>query len=164
VFLRVCLVLLSSSYSACWILLLVWLEAIWPYYTRPDGFALTPHSALHTSMIMFKCLRGLPLLYILPTIALVLWYLVVVFNQLWDLLMATLLFRVIELRLGFVIHCSGWPRQLECFTRWFNLPLSLETFAQHLKTHLFGSAYSQQSKPIWVCITFCKVRHGDSVT
>ena len=40
----------------------------------------------------------------------------------------------------------------------------LDTFAKHLKTHLFGLAYSQQSTHFWVCITFCRVRHGDSVT
>ena len=33
-----------------------------------------------------------------------------------------------------------------------------------MKTHLFGLAYSRQSKHFWVCITFCRVRHGDSVT
>ena len=40
----------------------------------------------------------------------------------------------------------------------------LDTFAKHLKTHLFGLAYSRQSTHFWVCITFCRVRHGDSVT
>ena len=35
----------------------------------------------------------------------------------------------------------------------------LDTFAKHLKTHL-----SRQSTHFWVCITFCRVRHGDSVT
>ena len=39
VFLHVCLGLLPSSYSPCWILLFVWfwLEAIWSHYTRSDG-------------------------------------------------------------------------------------------------------------------------------
>ena len=41
---------------------------------------------------------------------------------------------------------------------------SLETFAKHLKTNLFGFTYSRQSTHSWVCITFCKVRHCDSVT
>ena len=41
---------------------------------------------------------------------------------------------------------------------------SLDTFAKHLKTHLFGIAYSRQGTHFWVCITFCRVRHGDSVT
>ena len=40
----------------------------------------------------------------------------------------------------------------------------LDTFAKHLKTHLFGLAYSRQGTHFWVCITFCRVRHGDSVT
>ena len=40
----------------------------------------------------------------------------------------------------------------------------IDTFAKHLKTHLFGLAYSRQSTHFWVCITFCRVRHGDSVT
>ena len=31
-------------------------------------------------------------------------------------------------------------------------------------SHLFGLAYSRQSTHFWVCITFCRVRHGDSVT
>ena len=40
----------------------------------------------------------------------------------------------------------------------------LDAFAKHLKTHLFGLAYSRQSMHFWVCITFFRVRHGDSVT
>ena len=40
----------------------------------------------------------------------------------------------------------------------------LDAFAKHLKTHLFGLAYSRQSTHFWVCITFCRVRHGDCVT
>ena len=40
----------------------------------------------------------------------------------------------------------------------------LDTFAKHLKTHLFGLAYSRQGTHFWVCVTFCRVRHGDSVT
>ena len=40
----------------------------------------------------------------------------------------------------------------------------LDTFAKHLKTHLFGLAYSRQGTHFWVCITFCRVWHGDSVT
>ena len=54
---------------------------------------------------------------------------------------------------------------------WNALPVNLrsssfglDTFAKHLKTHLFGLAYSRQSTHFWVCITFCRVRHGDSVT
>ena len=39
----------------------------------------------------------------------------------------------------------------------------LDTFAKNL-THLFGLAYSRQGTHFWVCITFCRVRHGDSVT
>ena len=33
----------------------------------------------------------------------------------------------------------------------------LDTFAKHLKTHLFGLAYSRQSMHFLVCITFCRV-------
>ena len=54
---------------------------------------------------------------------------------------------------------------------WIALPVGLrsssfglDTFAKHLKTHLFGLAYSRQGTHVWVCITFCRVRHGDSVT
>ena len=43
---------------------------------------------------------------------------------------------------------------------------SLDTFAKHLKNTSirFSVSYSRQSTHFWVCITFCKVRHGDSVT
>ena len=40
----------------------------------------------------------------------------------------------------------------------------LDTIAKHLKTHPFGLAYSRQGTHFWVRITFCRVRHGDSVT
>ena len=36
-------------------------------------------------------------------------------------------------------------QQLECFACWFEVFLfGLDTFAKHLKTHLFGLAYSRQ--------------------
>ena len=169
VFLRVCLGLLSSSYSLCWILLLVWFLAwsalitLHPPWWICIGFHT--HSTLHTNCV-WLCLDAcvvLPLL-ILLTIALVfLWCLV---DRLWDLLlMVTLLFPVIELTgvwdlLQWLAPAVG----MFCLLVW-GLPLfSLETFAKHLKTHLFGLAYSRQNTHFWVCITFCKVRHGDSVT
>ena len=101
VFLRVCLGLLSSSYSPCWILLLVWFMAwsalitLHPPWWICIGFH--NHSASHTNCV-WSCLSAcvvLPL-HILLTIALVLlWCLV---DRLWDLLlMVTLLFLVIGL-------------------------------------------------------------------
>ena len=41
---------------------------------------------------------------------------------------------------------------------------ALDTFAKLLKTHLFREAYPGQGTHVRVCITFCKVRHGGSVT
>ena len=102
VFLRVCLGLLSSSYSLRWILLLVWFLA-WnalitlhlPWWIC-IGFFHT-HSALHTNCV-WSCLSAcvvLPLL-ILLTIALVLLYCLV--DRLRNLLlMVTLLYLVIGL-------------------------------------------------------------------
>ena len=71
-------------------------------------------------------------------------------------------------------HRTDWDLRSFAVTgpsSWNALPVglrssyfSLETFAKHLKTHLFGLAYSRQSTHFWVCITFCRVRHNDSVT
>ena len=68
--------------------------------------------------------------------------------------------------LGFEIFCGGWPQQLECFACWFEVFLFWFRYICKalIKTHLFGLAYSRQSTHFWVCITFCRVRHGDSVT
>ena len=41
---------------------------------------------------------------------------------------------------------------------------SLDMFAKHLKTHLFGLAYSRQGTHFRVYIRFFRVRHGGSVT
>ena len=64
VFLCVCLGLLSSSYSLCWILLLVWFLA-WsalitlhlPWWIC-IGFPYPQRITYKLCMIMFKCLRG----------------------------------------------------------------------------------------------------------
>ena len=39
---------------------------------------------------------------------------------------------------------------------------SLDTFANYFFLDQFDLAYSRQATHFWVCITFCRVRHGDS--
>ena len=101
VFLRVCLGLLSSCYSLCWILLLVWFLAWSALITLhlPWWICIGFHtrSALHTNCV-WSCLSAcvdLPLLILLTIALVLLCYLV---DRLWDLLlMVTLLFLVIGL-------------------------------------------------------------------
>ena len=81
------------------------------------------------------------------------------------LLMVTLLFLVIGLTgvwdlLRWRAPAVGMPLPVGLRSSSFGL----DTFAKHLKTHLFGLAYSRQGTHFWVCVTFCRVRHGDSVT
>ena len=101
VFLCVCLGLLSSSYSLCWILLLVWFSA-WSALIAlhlPWWICIGFHtrSASHTNCV-WSCLSVcvvLPLLILLTIVLVLLWCLV---DRLWDLLlMVTLLFLVIGL-------------------------------------------------------------------
>ena len=109
VFLRICLGLLSSSYSLYWILLLVRLLAwstlitLCPPWWICIGFHT--HRALHTNCVwlcLSACYKShehncvvLPLLILLTIALVLLWCLV---NRIWDLLlMVTLLFLVIEL-------------------------------------------------------------------
>ena len=89
-------------------------------------------------------------------------------DWLWDLLlMVTLLFLVIGLtgvwdllrwRVPAVGMLCLW---FEVFLFWFRYFCKI---ARHSKTHLFGLAYSRQGTHFWVCNTFCRVRHGVSVT
>ena len=169
VFLCVCLGLLSSSYSLCWILLLVWFLA-WSALIAlhlPWWICIGFHtrSASHTNCV-WSCLSAcvvLPLLILLTIVLVLLWCLV---DRLWDLLlMVTLLFLVIE-QTG-VWDLLRWLAPavgMLCPVDLRSSSFGLDTFAKHLKTHLFGLAYSRQSTHFWVCITFCRVRHGDSVT
>ena len=91
--------LLSSSYSLCWILLLVWFLAWSALITLhlPWWICIGFHtrSALHTNCV-WSCLSAcvvLPLLILLAIALILLWCLV---DRLWDLLlMVTLLFLVI---------------------------------------------------------------------
>ena len=168
VFLRISLGLLSSSYSLCWILLLVWFLAWSALITLqlPWWICIGFHtrSALHTNCV-WSCLSTcvvLPLLILLTIALVLLWCLV---DRLWDLLlMVTLLFLVNwGLRSFAVAGPSSW-NALPVGLR--SSSFGLDTFARHLKTHLFGLAYSRQGTHFWVCITFCRVRHaghGDSV-
>ena len=65
----------------------------------------------------------------------------------------------------FEIFCGSWPQQLECFAWWFEVFFFwFRYICKALKTHLFGLVYSRQGTHFWVCITICRVRHGDSVT
>ena len=101
VFLRVCLGLLSSSYSLCWILLLVWFLAWSALITLRLPWWICigfhTHSALHTNCV-WSCSSAcvvLPLLILLTIALVLLWCLV---DRLWDLLlMVTLLCLVIGL-------------------------------------------------------------------
>ena len=169
VFLRVCLGLLSRSYNQCWILLLVWffglkrfdhithalMDLHWLPYPQRITYKLC--------MIMFKCLRDSApanLADYCTNTSLVPGRLAVRSAAHDDIVVPS--------------HRTDWG--LRSFavagpSSWNVLPVglrsssfSLDTFAKHLKTHLFGLAYSRQSTHFWVCITFCRVRHGDSVT
>ena len=170
VFLRVCHGLLSSSYSLCWILLLVWFLAWSALITLHLPWWICigfhTHSALHTNCV-WSCLSAcvvLPLLILLTIALVLLWCLV---DRLWDLLlMVKLLYPVIGLTgVWDLLRWLQWPQQLECFACWFEVFLFwFRYICKALKTHLFGLAYSRQSTHFWVCITFCRVRHGDSVT
>ena len=117
------------------------------------------HSTLHTNCV-WLCSSAcvvLPLLILLTNALVLLWCLV---DLLWDLL----------LMVTFFVHSHRTDWGLRSFavagpSSWNILPVcsrsssfKLETFAKHLKTHLFGLAYSRQSTHFWVCITFCKVR------
>ena len=101
----------------------------------------------------------LPLLILLTIALVLLWCLV---DRLWDLLlMVTLLFLVIGLT---GVWNLLWWLALAVGMFCVLVSFGLDTFPKHLKTHLFGLAYSRQGTHFWVCITFCRVRHGDSVT
>ena len=120
------------------------------------------YKAVYDHVFLSACVV-LPLLILLTIALVLLWCLV---DRLWDLLlMVTLLFLVIGLT-G-VWDLLRWLGP----SSWNALPVGLrsssfglDTFAKHLKTHLFDLAYSRQGTHFWVCITFCRVRHGDSVT
>ena len=59
-------------------------------------------------------------------------------------------------------HCFSFCQVLPVGLR---SSFGLDTFAKHLKTHLqFGLAYSRRDTLFWVCITFCRTQHSDSVT
>ena len=71
-------------------------------------------------------------------------------------------------------HWTDWGLRSFAMARpssWNILPVDLRssssglnTFAKHLKTHVFRDAYPRQGTHFWVCITFCKVRNSGSVT
>ena len=108
-------------------------------------------------LCVWSCLSScvaLPLL-ILLTIALVLWCPV---DRLWDLLlMVTLLFLDIGLTgvwdlLRWLAPAVGMLCLLfDFFLFWFRY---------FCKALIFGLVYSRQGTHFWVCITFCRVRHG----
>ena len=169
-FLRVCLGLLSSSYSLCWILLLVWFLAWSALITLHVPALMDLHWLPYPQrityklcMIMFKCLRGSAPAYLAD------------YCTSTSLVPGRSALR--SAAHGDIVvpsHRTDWG--LRSFavagpSSWNALPVDLrsssfglDTFAKHLKTHLFGLAYSRQSTHFWVCITFCRVQHGDSVT
>ena len=178
VFLCVCLGLLSSSYSLCWILL-VWFLAARLIFGLKRFDRITPALMdLHwlpypqritykLCMIMFKCLRGSAPAYLAD------------YCTSTSLVPGRSALR--SAAHGDIVvpsHRTEWG--LRSFavagpSSWNALPVDLRSssfgfryFCKALKnTSIWFSThthYSRQSTHFWVCITFCRVRHGDSVT
>ena len=151
VFLFVCLGLLSSSYSLCWILLLVWFLAWsalitlhlpwWILHWLPYPQRIT----YKLCMIMFKCFRGSAPAYLAD------------YCTSTSLVPGRSALR--SAAHGDIVvpsHRTDWG--LRSFavadpSSWNASPVGLrsssfglDTFAKHLKTHLFGLAYSRHCR------------------
>ena len=125
VFLCVCLGLLSSSYSLCWILLLVWFLAwsalialhlpwwIWHWLPYPQRITYK------LCMIMFKCLRGSAPAYLADYCTST--SLVPGRSALRSAAHGDIVVPSHRTDWVFKIFCGGWPQQLECFACWFEV-------------------------------------------
>ena len=127
VFLRVCLGLLSSSYSLCWILLLVWFLA-WSCFDHITPALMDLHWLPYPQrityklcMIMFKCLRGSAPAYLADYCTST--SLVPGRSALRSAAHGDIVHCCTQSLdwLGFEIFCGGWPQQLECFACWFEV-------------------------------------------
>ena len=140
-----------------------------PYnqFVLPDHLQLSLSNALPIPL-------GLKFLTDLSTIKLL--FFGILYHTIFHLRSPCILWRHLSKLILLFSHCHRTDWGLRSFavagpSSWNALPVDLrsssfglDTFAKHLKTHLFGLAYSRQSTHFWVCITFCRVRHGDSVT